>query len=84
MVTVSFFLVTEMCDSGLILLGEIRYWSLLWVKGLSYFMLIASNQELHSNLVFKQSAVFLAFVLANILFDFSKSRPLLILVLTAL
>ena len=31
---ISFILVTKMCDSGAILLGEIRCWSFQGVKGL--------------------------------------------------
>ena len=34
-VIISFLLVTLMFDSGVILVGEIKYWSLLGVKGLN-------------------------------------------------
>ena len=36
LVIVSRILVTVMCDSGVILQGEIRCWSFLGVKGLTY------------------------------------------------
>ena len=36
LVIISFILITLVCDSGVILLGEIRCWSLLGVIGLIY------------------------------------------------
>ena len=34
LVIISFILVTLVCDSGAVLQGEVRCWSLLWDKGL--------------------------------------------------
>ena len=43
---IPFFLVTLMFDSGVILSGEIRYWSLLGVKGLNMKDIIQFSQLL--------------------------------------
>ena len=45
LVTISFIPMTIMCDSGVMLLGEIRCWSLLGFKGLTKEKQTEANKQ---------------------------------------